>query len=155
MKTLSVFRPFLIALACLSFVSASSFAAKPDKADKSKNKHHAVESGPAVSVSIGAYFNGTQRDAARQYYGRQAAAGKCPPGLAKKNNGCLPPGQARKWAVGRALPGDVVVFPLPNEVVVRIGAPPQGYRYVRQGADILLIAIGTQIVVDAISDLMR
>jgi hypothetical protein len=29
----------------------------------------------------------------------------CPPGLAKKNNGCLPPGQARKsYAVGQRLP---------------------------------------------------
>ena len=27
----------------------------------------------------------------------------CPPGLAKKHNGCLPPGQAKKW-VGRSLP---------------------------------------------------
>jgi hypothetical protein len=27
--------------------------------------------------------------------------GGCPPGLAKKNNGCLPPGQARKLARGQ------------------------------------------------------
>jgi hypothetical protein len=25
----------------------------------------------------------------------------CPPGLAKKNNGCLPPGQAKKLAIGQ------------------------------------------------------
>jgi hypothetical protein len=28
-------------------------------------------------------------------------AGGCPPGLAKKNNGCLPPGQAKKFRVGQ------------------------------------------------------
>lgn len=28
----------------------------------------------------------------------------CPPGLARKNNGCLPPGQARKLFAGQALP---------------------------------------------------
>jgi Ni/Co efflux regulator RcnB len=29
----------------------------------------------------------------------------CPPGLAKKNNGCLPPGQAKsQWNVGQRLP---------------------------------------------------
>ena len=32
-------------------------------------------------------------------------AGGCPPGLAKKNNGCLPPGQARKlYSVGQRYP---------------------------------------------------
>ncbi len=36
-------------------------------------------------------------DQARSGYGRYGAWGNsCPPGLAKKNNGCLPPGQARK-----------------------------------------------------------
>ena len=29
-----------------------------------------------------------------------ANAGGCPPGLAKKGNGCLPPGQAKKLGVG-------------------------------------------------------
>ena len=33
--------------------------------------------------------------------------GGCPPGLAKKNNGCLPPGQARKlYNVGQRWPGN-------------------------------------------------
>jgi hypothetical protein len=36
-------------------------------------------------------------------YGQQAAYGRrnCPPGLAKKNNGCMAPGQARKLARGQ------------------------------------------------------
>jgi len=33
------------------------------------------------------------------------------------------------------------------------GAPPAGHRYVRVAADILLIAVGTAMVVDAIEDL--
>ena len=40
-------------------------------------------------------------DRARNLYG----ASSCPPGLAKRNNGCLPPGQARKmFAEGQRLP---------------------------------------------------
>ena len=32
-------------------------------------------------------------------------AGGCPPGLAKKNNGCMPPGQARKlYSIGQRYP---------------------------------------------------
>ena len=35
----------------------------------------------------------------RTYYGARDARG-CPPGLARTNNGCLPPGQAKKLSVG-------------------------------------------------------
>ena len=36
-----------------------------------------------------------------------AMASGCPPGLAKKNNGCLPPGQAKKlYNVGQRWPGN-------------------------------------------------
>ncbi len=91
----------------------------------------------------------------REYYGEQFRTGRCPPGLAKKNNGCMPPGQAKKWQVGRPLPRDVIFYDLPSAVVVQLGRPPAGYRYVRVAADILLIAVGTAMVVDAIQDLSR
>ena len=107
-----------------------------------------------AQVSVGGYFIASQRVAVTTYYDQQRKAGHCPPGLAKKNNGCLPPGQARKWQLGQALPGTVVLHPVPQAVIVKIGAPPAGYRYVRVANDLLLIAIGTQIVVDAIEDLM-
>lgn len=109
--------------------------------------------GDGGSVRVGAYFTPPQRTALQGYFGDQYRAGKCPPGLAKKHNGCMPPGQARKWAVGRPLPRDVVYYPLPQSVVVQIGMPPAGYRYVRVASDILLIAIGTGMVIDALQDL--
>jgi hypothetical protein len=34
--------------------------------------------------------------------------GHCPPGLAKKHNGCMPPGQAKKWQIGHQLPREFV-----------------------------------------------
>ena len=36
------------------------------------------------------------RTAVYSYYRNQFATGGCPPGLAKKQNGCLPPGRAKK-----------------------------------------------------------
>ncbi|WP_294171817.1 hypothetical protein [uncultured Sphingomonas sp.] len=42
-----------------------------------------------------------------------ASYGNCPPGLAKKGNGCLPPGQAKKL-VGRALPAAFATSVLPS-----------------------------------------
>ncbi|HEV8517881.1 MAG TPA: hypothetical protein VGQ54_04855 [Burkholderiales bacterium] len=91
----------------------------------------------------------------RDYYAEQFRGGRCPPGLAKKHNGCMPPGQAKKWRVGQPLPRDVVYYEVPQPLVVQIGPPPPGYRYVRVASDILMIAIGTRMVADAIQDLGR
>lgn len=117
-------------------------------------KDSAVRVAPA-QVSIGGYFGAPQRVVVQEYYGKQFGAGKCPPGLAKKNNGCLPPGQAKKWAVGQPLPRDVIQYPVPQAVVLQLGIPPSGHKYVRVAADILLIAVGTGLIVDAIQDLGR
>ena len=101
------------------------------------------------------HFREQDRVVVREYYEREYRGDHCPPGLAKKHNGCMPPGQARKWAYGRSLPRDVVFYEVPRDVVVRIGVPPPGYKYVRVASDILMIAAGTNMVVDAITDLGR
>jgi hypothetical protein len=103
--------------------------------------------------SIEFRFGDRERSSIRDYYGSEFRSGNCPPGLAKKHNGCLPPGQARKWAMGRPLPRDVEMYDLPRDLVIRLGVPPAGYRYVRVASDILLISVGTSMVVDAIQDL--
>lgn len=103
----------------------------------------------------GGHFGDAQRAVVRDYYNQQYRAGRCPPGLAKKNNGCMPPGQARKWVIGQPLPREVVYYSLPPAIVVQLGVPPVGHRYVRVASDILLIAIGTGLVIDAIQDLGR
>jgi Ni/Co efflux regulator RcnB len=36
-----------------------------------------------------------------------------------------------------------------------LGTPPAGHKFVRVASDILLIAVGTSLVVDAIEDLGR
>jgi Ni/Co efflux regulator RcnB len=101
------------------------------------------------------HFDDDKRSYIRTYYDDEFRKGHCPPGLAKKNNGCMPPGQAKKWRMGQPLPRDVVVYDVPPALVVRLGTPPAGYRYVRCASDILLIAVGTRMVADAIIDLGR
>ncbi len=100
-------------------------------------------------------FDERDRLVIHDYYSGAFRSGKCPPGLAKKHNGCQPPGQARKWSRGRPLPRDVVIYDLPRAVLVRLGPPPAGHRYVRVASDILLIAVGSAMVVDALEDLGR
>ena len=90
----------------------------------------------------------------QNYYRTEYAAGNCPPGLAKKNNGCLPPGQAKKlWAIGQPLPVGVVYYPLPPMLLGQLSAAPAGYQYVRVANDILLLAIGTRLIAGALADL--
>lgn len=100
-------------------------------------------------------FSDGDRRFIHDYYGAQWQSGRCPPGLAKKHNGCLPPGQARQWRMGYALPADLRRYPLPPEVLIRLPIPPAGHEFVRVASDILLIAVGTGMVVDAIQDLGR
>ena len=106
-------------------------------------------------VQIGSYFQSHHREAAQAYYGRPENRGYCPPGLAKKGDSCMPPGQARKWQRGHPLPAGLVYYEVPRSVVLTLGVPPSGYRYVRIASDILLLAVGTNMVVDAIEDLVR
>lgn len=170
----SRFLPFSLVLAA-SLMGGSAWAEKPDWAGQGKGGKHEQKQDrddnrggkhggskrdtPAgmapAQVSIGAYFGAPQRVVVQEYYGQQYRAGRCPPGLAKKNNGCMPPGQAKKWVVGQALPSDVRYYPVPQAVVSRLGVPPAGHKYVRVAADILLIAVGTGLIVDAIQDLGR
>ena len=100
----------------------------------------------SVNIQIGGYFNDSQRRVALDYYEPQFRAGNCPPGLAKKNNGCLPPGQAKQWIVGQPLPRDLVRYPLPVELRRQLGRAPAGYEYVRVDNDILMLIIGTGMV---------
>ena len=99
------------------------------------------------------YFDDRHRAIAHNYYAPRFQGGHCPPGLAKKYNGCMPPGQAKRWRTGYPLPREVIFYDLPRVLLQQLGYPGSGYRYVRVGVDILLIAVGTGMVIDAIQDL--
>ncbi len=127
--------------------------ASPALADKpSTGKSRQARGSDGISVTV--QINASEGAAIRDYYGAVFARGACPPGLAKKNNGCMPPGQAKKWARGQPLSRDIVFHELPRDLLIRLNAPA-GTRYVRVAADILLIAVGTGMVLDAIEDLSR
>jgi Ni/Co efflux regulator RcnB len=106
-------------------------------------------------IRPGTFFNDQHRRYAREYYGQHYGHGRsCPPGLAKKNNGCLPPGQARKWEVGQPIPRGVAVYSVPQPVLVHLPPPPYGYRYARLGGDIVLVRQQNNLIVDIIQGLL-
>ncbi|MEO8652963.1 MAG: hypothetical protein ABI409_02450 [Ramlibacter sp.] len=115
------------------------------KAGKQWEKQHKQE------IRQGAYFNEQHRAHVQQYYSQHyGGSRKCPPGLAKKNNGCMPPGQVRNWAVGQPLPPGVTFYTVPQPVLVQLPPVPYGYRYGRVGGDIVLVYQKNNVVIDII-----
>jgi hypothetical protein len=157
---------FAVAIAfSLSFVSAPVSADRGGNHKGGKNGHHQGKKSnkakgsrslgprsPVVNYPVSG-FDGRQRHLIHDYFAPRFQTGRCPPGLAKKYTGCMPPGQAKKWRIGYPLPRGVIFHPLPPHLVGQLGAPGPGYRYVRVAADVLLIAAGTGLVIDAIQGL--
>jgi hypothetical protein len=135
-----------LGLAALLAGAPGALAEKKPKPPKGKKDH-----GASLSVTFTAEQRGAVHDWSVKTHGR----GKCPPGLAKKANGCLPPGQAKKrYVVGQPLGPGVTYGPVPPDLSGRIGRPPDGYLYVTLDGDLLKLAVGTLLVVDAINGLV-
>ena len=80
---------YALVVLALAVPSSPAFAGDKDKnKDKDKAKPAKVEKHKVVIVD-------TDRQAAQSWW-RQTYGRNCPPGLAKKNNGCLPPGRPRR-----------------------------------------------------------
>jgi Ni/Co efflux regulator RcnB len=171
------FRSILVAGVLTSFLitAGPALAKKPEWADNDKGgKHH---SGGGYEKQRGddrdrgghresyrsdhgdrrshRHFSDQHQVVINNYYVNHWKSGPCPPGLAKKRNGCVPPGHAKKWGYGRPLPRDVIYYDLPPAVLVQLGPPPTGHKFVRVAQDILMIAVGTGLVVDGIEDIGR
>jgi len=144
--TLRVRRALGLGLALLLAVAPDTLAEKKQKPGKGKKEG---------SASVTVTFTTEQRGAAQGWYVEKYGRGNCPPGLAKKGNGCLPPGQAKKrYGIGQPLGPGIVYGPIPSELSVRIGRPPDGYLYATLDGDLLKLAVGTLLVVDAIGGLV-
>ena len=141
---------------------------KADKADKHDNDNKGRGNGnngvvieqraAAPSIVVIPYQQvvvvDRDRNLVRTYYRNEYAAGRCPPGLAKKNNGCLPPGQAKKmWNVGEPLPPQVVYYPIQRELWTQLTPPPYGYEYVQVDDDIVLMMTATRVIASLLGNI--
>src|SRR4051812_16193401 len=62
-----------------------------------KGRDHGKRNDERRDARVGGYFVDRDRVVVREYYEHEYNGRRnCPPGLAKKNNGCMPPGQAKK-----------------------------------------------------------
>lgn len=161
-------RSRLIAFTVSALVLSGASWAKDHKEDPGKGngngkhaqKHQAkaekhAEKRQREDIRPGSYFNDQQRAYVRDYYSQAYGPGKkCPPGLAKKNNGCMPPGQTRNWAVGEPVPRGVTIYTVPQPVILQLPPAPYGYRYARIGGDIVLVQQQNNLIVDIIQGLL-
>jgi len=90
----------------------------------------------------------------------QGRWGGCPPGLAKKGNGCMPPGQARKyyWDRGARVPagyrGWTRYDAIPRAYRMRVPYNAR-YRYVYRDDYVYVVDPQTRLVRDIIDLLSR
>lgn len=144
-------RDFLAGFLAMMMLCTAAYAG----AKQDREARDSADEG-SVGVEANAKFNKHERELVRGYYVESRGKGHCPPGLAKKQNGCLPPGQAKKrYAVGRPLDSAVVIVPVPPSLEVRIGPPPAGYTYGMVDGDLVKLAVGTHLVVDAVNSLVH
>lgn len=106
-------------------------------------------------VKLGGFFNEQHKQVAKRYYTQRYAKSKdCPEGMERAGKTCKPPVEGRYWAVGQILQKAVTAYPVPEQLVSQLPAPPQGYEYVRAGDDILLVSKGMHLVVDILPNVM-
>lgn len=166
-------RKFIATVLLIALPALPAFAEKPDKPGKSKGhgnaeKSHGGGSGNGGTQGHGGshddgssgdhdqyrHFSSQDRGYWHEYWEDQYEHGNCPPGLAKKHNGCMPPGQAKKrYSIGHPLPRDFVILEVPVVLLPRLAPCPPGYRYGIIDGDLVQLAVGTLLVVDAIEGL--
>jgi len=141
----------LVSVLCVAMISPASADNDKNKGRDNPNMGRGAAPGPQ-GQQIEIYDR--DRDTVRTWYRNEYAAGRCPPGLAKKSNGCLPPGQAKRmWNMGEPLPRQVAYYPLPRELYARLTPPPYGYQYVRVDNDILLMMTATRLIAGVLGNL--
>ena len=76
----------------------------------------------------------------------------CPPGLAKKNNGCLPPGQARKlFATGQRIPSSYTYSRYDDIPLALRDRLPTGQNYIYRDQTVYVVDPRTRLVTSIIN----
>jgi len=134
----------VLALSLMALLVSGPVQAKKHEQQQAKDSLPLSDS----ELNIALHFSTGSRTRVQSYL-RDNYRPHCPPGLAKKNNGCLPPGQAKKYKVGGFLPAEHEQ--LPHGLLALMGPPPSGTFYAMVDKDVLLVTEATKKVLDAIT----
>lgn len=120
-------------------------------------KHLLLLAGAALAIAVPAAARPDHANHGRGHVGY--GTGGCPPGLAKKNNGCLPPGQAKKlYGVGHRFSSDYRGYTpynqIPYDLRRQYGLDPYG-RYVYDQNYIYQVDPATLVVSRVLDAILR
>jgi hypothetical protein len=121
-------------------------------------KHLLILAGVAALASTAPAY--AKPDHAKGHKGQgYAYGGSCPPGLAKKNNGCLPPGQAKKlYNAGQRWPGNYGhawnYNQIPSDMRNRYGFDPDDRYYYGDGY-VYQVDPATMLISQVVSAILR
>ena len=129
-------KQILLLAGVVALASTAPAYAKPDNAKGQGNPHAHGTHGP-VGYGVGG----------------------CPPGLAKKNNGCLPPGQAKKlYNVGQRWPGSYGYRwnydQIPYDLRTQYGFDPR-YNYYYGDGYVYRVDPATMMISQVVSAILR
>lgn len=152
---MTMFKMFLLVMAAVCFVSGDALADKGGHgrghSSGTEDRSHSTDEGYRRDGMVTLRIGDDDRAVLRNYLEGEFRK-SCPPGLAKKHNGCLPPGIAKKsYAVGGHLGDEVVYSSVPSWVLAKLRPAPDGYKYVRVDSDVLLIGEASKKIIDAVT----
>jgi hypothetical protein len=164
-------RKLILIASAAAMAAAMPALAKPGKAGGHGAAHAGAKGGKAQVHTAGAKAkattpvrrhrvtaadrngNGILDSRERRVAGSRYGANDCPPGLAKKNNGCLPPGQAKKiFTQGQRIPAGYNFFTDYSDIPVqyRDDIPEMyrsgDYRYIYRDDTVYVVDPTTRLV---------
>jgi hypothetical protein len=147
-------RPVLIALLLIASLAPVPLALAQNTKPPAKPAAPATPDSPLPTLSM--VVSERDRNAVYTYYREEVAAGRCPAGLAKKNNACGAPAPAKQtWKMDQPLPEGVVGEALPAALIAKLSPSPAGHQYLRVDNAILIVGVGARNVAALVADLSR
>src|ERR1043166_3247045 len=141
---------FVFALLATTLILAAAPAQARQHNYHDETWRHAERDHDRDDVRVVIRFGDQDREVIRRY--QVAHYYRCPPGLAKKHNGCRPPGHIkhRHFVPGEILTEDMVYEPVPHELLVQLRPAPRGAYYTIVDKNVLLVSEGTKHILDAV-----
>jgi hypothetical protein len=106
---------------------------------------------PANGTPLLNYFGKIRRQFVRSFFMETLSPGKCPEGMAWRNDACEA-SISVAWKFGEKLPQGAKTYPVDPKLVEKLNFDP-GYMFVRVGGDILALERDTGKVADAVLNL--
>lgn len=143
----------IMAATALTLLAAPLIAvAAPGKSHDKWAQRYEEHNDKRTDAIVNRVFSNLERALIAEYFGEQwkiaERTGHLPPGLAKR--GSLPPGLQKQLIRNGKLPPGLDKRDLPNDLLKRLGATPQGTQRYIVGTDIILVDIATNLLLDTI-----